>query len=77
MTMREEFEAWLNGEIEETVGAYEAWCGAYRAGQEAMRERAAQWCIGLTKQESTTSQTPVLEIIGNGLAEGIRALPVE
>ena len=46
MTMREEFEAWAelylpNDESPRKI-ALAAWQAAYRAGQEAMRERAAQ-----------------------------------
>jgi hypothetical protein len=47
MTMREEFEAWSgNHETNGLIYSVEwaAWQAAYRAGQEAMRERAAKFC---------------------------------
>ena len=42
MTMREEFEAWHKSLPPANYDAFHAWCAAYRAGQEAMRERAAK-----------------------------------
>ena len=47
MTMQEEFEAWYESLPPATYGAFRAWCAAYRAGQEEMRERAAKVAAGM------------------------------
>jgi hypothetical protein len=67
MTMREEFEAWSDLYMPDDESprkvAWSAWQAAYRAGQEEMRERAAN--IADQYEE------------GPSAAETIRALPID
>ena len=63
MTMREEFEAWRKQQSD--TGPWLTWQAAYRAGQEAMKERAAKTC----------EERPSMN--GTAFAAHIRALPVD
>ena len=61
MTMREEFEAWRKQQSD--TGPWLTWQAAYRAGQEAMKKRAARHAEIIWQMPSLT--------------DSIRALPVD
>jgi hypothetical protein len=64
MSVREEFEAWQN-QTHDKYGDWPLWQAAYAAGQEAMRERAAE-------EAADMDYSP-----DGAIAKAIRALPVE
>ena len=74
MSVREEFEAWLNGEIEETVGSREAWHGGYHACELAMRERASS---GERVNGANILGDDAPHIVVEKLLAAIRALDVD
>ena len=89
MTMREEFDAWwakysaAHSNPFYRGAAEQAWQAAYRAGQEAMRERVAVLCIESMKPyRSGSTHLGLGDIrltIGaqEEIAAAIRALPID
>ena len=75
--MRKEFEAWARTNHPSAPfllpNAWQTWQAAYRAGQEAMRERAAQEVVNCTDFAHEELDIWMQETI----ASAIRALSVE